>query len=167
MSDRVNAANAITSASLACGFGALVLAADGHLVWAAVAVVVAAAVPVLEAVDGMPGWVAPMLRAAVPVAGVLAILVVPLLRYRSWRFAVRDEELDLLRGAVVRRRTIVPMARVQHVDTQQGLVGRALDFATLNVHTAAATHEIPGIPVAEAFRLRTEIARRARVADEV
>jgi CDP-diacylglycerol--serine O-phosphatidyltransferase len=50
VSDRVNAANAITSASLACGFGALVLAADGHLVWAAVAVVVAA---VLDLFDGM------------------------------------------------------------------------------------------------------------------
>ncbi len=50
MSDRVNAANAITSASLACGFGALVLAADGQLRWAAVAVVVAA---VLDVLDGM------------------------------------------------------------------------------------------------------------------
>ncbi len=50
MSDRVNAANAITSASLACGFGALVLATDGHLEWAALAVVVAAVLDVLDGV---------------------------------------------------------------------------------------------------------------------
>jgi hypothetical protein len=140
---------------------------SGALLTAGVGIASAAMIPVFEAVDGMPGWVGPALRALVPLTGVFAILVVPLLRYRSWRFAVREDELDLVRGAIVRRRTIVPMARVQHVDTAQGLVGRMLDFASLNVHTAAATHEIPGIPMTEAFRLRTEIARRARVADEV
>ena len=50
MSEHLNAANLITSASLACGFGALALASDGHLVWAAVAVVVAAVLDVLDGV---------------------------------------------------------------------------------------------------------------------
>ena len=45
----VNAANLITSGTLAAGFAAVMLAADGRLHWAAVAVVVAA---VLDAVDG-------------------------------------------------------------------------------------------------------------------
>ena len=48
MSAQVNAANLITSASLACGFGALVLATDGHLIWAGVAVLVAAVLDVLD-----------------------------------------------------------------------------------------------------------------------
>ena len=45
----VNAANLITSGTLAAGFAAVMLAAEGRLHWAAVAVVVAA---VLDAVDG-------------------------------------------------------------------------------------------------------------------
>jgi hypothetical protein len=139
----------------------------GAVTTAAVALAASVARPVLEAVDGMPGWVPVAVTAAVPVTGVLAIAVLPVLRYRTWRFAVRPEEVDLLRGAVVRRRTIVPMARVQHVDTEQGVVGRMLDFTTLRVHTAAATHEIPGIPAREAEALRNDIARRARVPDEV
>jgi CDP-diacylglycerol--serine O-phosphatidyltransferase len=49
MSERFNAANAITSASLACGFGAVLLAAEGRLGWAGLAVAVAA---VLDLIDG-------------------------------------------------------------------------------------------------------------------
>jgi membrane protein YdbS with pleckstrin-like domain len=97
----------------------------------------------------------------------LAAVVVPVLRYRTWRYAVRAEEIDLRRGAWVVRRTIVPMARVQHVDTARTPLGQLLDIATLTVHTAAGKHEIPGLATPTADRLRTEIARYAREPDDV
>ena len=113
------------------------------------------------------GWLSPLAWTAAAVYALVAIFVAPVLRLRTWRYAVREEELDLLNGAFVRRRTIVPMARVQHVDTRQDALGRLLGLATLNVHTAAARHEIPGLAAADAFALRTAIAQRARVPDEV
>jgi len=140
--------------------------------WMATGAVTTVAVMLIAgAVSGALGdeveWAPPLAWAAVVVYGVLAIIVAPVLRLRTWRYAVRDEELDLLSGAFVRRRTIVPMARVQHVDTRQDALGRLLGLATLNVHTAAARHEIPGLAAADAFALRTELARRARVPDDV
>lgn len=50
MKQHVNAANLLTSASLAAGFAALMLAGDGELWWALAAVGVAA---VLDSVDGL------------------------------------------------------------------------------------------------------------------
>jgi membrane protein YdbS with pleckstrin-like domain len=124
-------------------------------------------VPVLRDVGGMPGWVAPLVIAITALFGLTATAIAPVLRYRTWRYAIREEEIDLLHGSFRRTRTIVPMIRVQHVDTSQGVLGRMLDITTLTVHTAAGSHGIPGLDIGDADRLRTEIAMRARVPDDV
>jgi membrane protein YdbS with pleckstrin-like domain len=98
---------------------------------------------------------------------VLSAVVVPLLRHRSWRYAVREEEIDLRHGAWVLRRTIIPMVRVQHVDTARTPLGQVFGIASLTIHTAAGGHAVPGLALATADRLRTEIARRAREPDDV
>ena len=46
--------------------------------------------------------------------------VVPDLRWRRWRYEIRDDEVDLQRGVLWVTRTLVPLARIQHVDTQSG-----------------------------------------------
>jgi membrane protein YdbS with pleckstrin-like domain len=94
-------------------------------------------------------------------------VIAPLLRYRSWRYAVRAEEIDLRHGILVERRTIVPLARVQHVDTSVTPTGRLFGIATLAVHTAAGRHEIPGLAAPVADRLRTQIAGAIREPDDV
>jgi membrane protein YdbS with pleckstrin-like domain len=104
--------------------------------------------------------------AAVAFAAVVAVGL-PLLRYRTWRYAVREDEIDLRHGALVVRRTIVPMARVQHVDTSVTPVGQLFGIATLGVHTAAGKQEIPGLDARVADALRTEIARYAHEPDDV
>jgi membrane protein YdbS with pleckstrin-like domain len=78
-------------------------------------------------------------------AGVVALggVVLPLLRWRKWRYEVRDEEIDLLRGALVVRRTLIPMTRVQHVDTQRTPLSDLFDLRSVTVHTAAGSHSSP------------------------
>jgi hypothetical protein len=112
------------------------------------------------------GAFAPALAVAV-VFAVGTAVVVPVLRYRTWRYAAREDELDLRHGAWVVRRTIVPMSRIQHVDTTRTPLGQLLGTATLTVHTAAGKHAIPGLDAAVADRLRTQIARSAREPDDV
>jgi uncharacterized protein len=98
---------------------------------------------------------------------VVAALVVPVVRYYTWRYSVREEEIDLRHGAWIVRRTIIPMARVQHVDTSVTPFGQLLGIATLTIHTAAGKHSIPGLELAVADYLRTQIASNAREADDV
>jgi membrane protein YdbS with pleckstrin-like domain len=88
--------------------------------------------------------------------------LVPELRWRRWRWEVREHEIDLQRGILVVRRTLIPMARVQHVETERGVIGQALGLATVEIHTAAGSHEIPLLTDRDAGMLRARIAELAR-----
>jgi uncharacterized protein len=101
--------------------------------------------------------------AVVAVGGVL----LPLLRWRTWRYEVRDEEIDLLRGALVVRRTLIPMTRVQHVDTQRTPLSDLFELRSVTVHTAAGSHSIPALRPLDAAAIRDRIAVLAREPDEL
>jgi membrane protein YdbS with pleckstrin-like domain len=103
---------------------------------------------------------------AVAVA-VTATVAVPALRWRRWRWEVREHEIDIRRGTITVTRTLVPMLRVQHVDTKRDLLQQWLGLATVVFHTAAGANEIPALTVAEAGRVRDRIAELARTADEL
>ena len=98
---------------------------------------------------------------------VLAVTLIPTLRHRRWRYEVREEEIDIRHGTFSVTRTIVPMRRVQHVETTRGLLEQALELATVVFHTAAGPTEIPALGDLEAARVRTRIAELARTADEL
>jgi membrane protein YdbS with pleckstrin-like domain len=107
------------------------------------------------------GWIAAV------VAGAVAVVLVPELRWRRWRWEVREQEIDIRRGALEVTRTLVPMLRVQHVDTKRDLLQQALGLATVVFHTAAGANEIPALTVEEAGQVRDRIAELARTADEL
>jgi membrane protein YdbS with pleckstrin-like domain len=99
--------------------------------------------------------------------GLVAVLAVPALRWRRWRWEVREHEIDIRHGTIAVTRTLVPMLRVQHVDTKRDLLQQALGLATVVFHTAAGANEIPALTVAEAGQVRDRIAELARTADEL
>jgi membrane protein YdbS with pleckstrin-like domain len=94
--------------------------------------------------------------------GLLYCVAWPRLRYRSWGFALRPEELYKEHGVLNHVRTIVPLRRIQHVDVSQDLVEREFALGRLVVHTAGSRSSdvvIPGLPLSEAERIRDEIKR--------
>jgi len=99
----------------------------------------------------------------VPAVCLLAfVALVPSLRWRHWRWEVRPEAIDIRHGTFTIRRTLVPMLRVQHVDSVRGVVEQSLDLATVVVHTAAGSHKIPMLSVKDAAEVRDRIAGLAR-----
>ncbi|MDR1421769.1 MAG: PH domain-containing protein [Coriobacteriales bacterium] len=97
---------------------------------------------------------------------VVFVIIVPKIRWIQWSFEVLEEEIDIHKGIFWRKRTIIPLIRVQNVDTKQGPIMRANGLASFTVATAAGEHEIPGLDVAEADRLRDHVALLARIAQE-
>jgi membrane protein YdbS with pleckstrin-like domain len=79
---------------------------------------------------------------------------------RSWGYAERHNDLLIRHGVLIRRLTVVPYGRMQFVDVRVGPLERSLGLATVRLHTAAAATdaEIPGLPSAEAARLREKLA---------
>jgi len=104
---------------------------------------------------------------ALPPAGLLLDLAASDVRWRRWRYEIRDEEIDLQHGAVTVTRTLVPMARVQHVETHRGVLDRAFNVATVVVHTAAGATSIPVLLDQDAGEIRDRIATLTRAPDEL
>ena len=66
----------------------------------------------------------------------------------------------------MKKRVIVPLVRVQHVQTKQGPILRANGLATVTISTAGESFEIPGLAEADAAALRDRVAELARLAKE-
>jgi membrane protein YdbS with pleckstrin-like domain len=97
---------------------------------------------------------------------IFAVAFFPFLSWKNWRYAVDSNEIDLKRGVLIKSRTLIPLSRVQHVDTRQGPLLRWYDLATVTISTAATTHEIPALDVVIADRVRDQISKYARLAEE-
>jgi membrane protein YdbS with pleckstrin-like domain len=113
----------------------------------------------LTVVGGALGVVLCVLAVAVAAA---AVLLVPRIRLARFRFEVREDEIDLRRGIVVETRTLVPMARVQHVDMRRTALSRLFGLAAVVFHTAAGANEIPALRDADAAAIRDQIADLAK-----
>ncbi len=100
------------------------------------------------------------------VIGYFLIYLFPKIRWSRWRYEVREQEIELQHGLFVVKRTLVPMVRVQHVDTEQGPILRKHDLASITISTAATSHTIPALVTAEADELRSRISVLARVAED-
>lgn len=98
--------------------------------------------------------------------GFLFIYLLPKLRYRRWRYEIFDQEIYIQRGILVMTRTLIPMIRVQHVDTEQGPILKRFKLATVSISTAATTHDIPALREEDASALRDRISTLARVEEE-
>ena len=91
------------------------------------------------------------------------VLVAPGRRYRAWGYAMDADELRIARGVWTRIETIVPLARVQHVDVSQGPIERTFGVCRLVLHTAGTMHSrvlLPGLARATAEALRDEVRGR-------
>jgi membrane protein YdbS with pleckstrin-like domain len=99
----------------------------------------------------------------VALAGLLVLPVtVSLIRWRRWRWDVGEDGIDIRHGTLTERRTLIPWIRVQHVDTRRGIAEQLFGLATVVVHTAAGSHEIPLLDAREAELLRERIGAGAR-----
>ncbi|MDQ2085387.1 PH domain-containing protein [Herbivorax sp. ANBcel31] len=98
--------------------------------------------------------------------GVLEILIVPSIRMYHWCYEIKETEVDIQNGIIVIKRTLIPTARIQHVDTEQGPILRFFKLATLSISTAGSVHKIPAIKMEKALFLRSKISELAKVSDD-
>jgi uncharacterized protein len=136
----------------------IALARVRRLLLLAVAVVLAVAAVVLVLLLSLPAW-----------TWVVAVLVVAALAVwgwwvlgrnaRSWGYAEREEDLYIRHGVMFRKLVVVPYGRMQYVDVQSGPLERAFSIAAVHLHTASpgTSARIPGLPAAEAARLRDRL----------
>ncbi|GGF89950.1 PH domain-containing protein [Paenibacillus abyssi] len=113
-----------------------------------------------------PAWIFAIALMVGCLTSVIEIIVLPNMYYREWRYEINEDQVDLKHGILFRKRTTIPMVRVQHVDTKQGPILRKYGLATVTFSTAAGSHEIPALTERSADEVRRQIASLARISDE-
>ncbi len=107
--------------------------------------------------DGLPVGV---LAGGVTLALVALGVALPPIAYERWRFALREHDLWIRQGILLRSVSVIPYRRLQFVDTEQGPLARLFGLSELVVHTAApgTSGRVPGLDADEAERLRERLA---------
>ncbi|MBF0015723.1 PH domain-containing protein [Enterococcus casseliflavus] len=78
-------------------------------------------------------------------------------RYKFHRYEIQENDIAIQHGYLFRSTTYIPIRRIQHIETDQGIFLRKYSLVSLQIHTAATNHTIEGLPVAQAERLRETI----------
>lgn len=120
----------------------------------------------VSAGSGFSPWTLISLSVIIVVASGLGILFIPEIRWQRWYYQVDEHEVDLQSGIIIITRTLVPIKRVQHVDTRQGPILRSYGLADVTISTAATTHRIPALDEETADQVRDRISKFARLAEE-
>ncbi|PLS15892.1 hypothetical protein CVD28_20565 [Bacillus sp. M6-12] len=128
--------------------------------------IITIAVAVLTYIFDWPDWILAGIVIISVIDTYLFIFLIPSVRWKRWRYEVRESEIEIQSGFFVIKRTLVPMTRVQHVDTKQGPILRRYGLATVEISTAATSHQIPALDTTEADSMRFFISRLARVEEE-
>ncbi|NYF25953.1 PH domain-containing protein [Sporosarcina sp. JAI121] len=121
---------------------------------------------VLAYIFEAPRWFYIVAAAVVIVFAYFFIYLFPKVRWLRWRYEVRESEIELQHGIFIVKRTLIPMVRVQHVDTAQGPILRRYNLGEITISTAATNHTIPALVMEEADELRSRISVLARVAED-
>ncbi|GLF89648.1 UPF0699 transmembrane protein YdbS [Bacillus safensis] len=113
-----------------------------------------------------PYWIGTILSGLWVFQVIFGIWLIPKIRHHIWRYEVFENEIEIQHGLFRVTRVIVPMVRVQHVDTSQGPLLRRYRLASVQISTAATVHDIPALELEEADELRDYISRLARVTED-
>lgn len=110
-------------------------------------------------------WILPI---ALGLFGLLFVIVEPVWRYRVHRWEVTEGVVFTRAGWLSREWRVVPVSRIQTVDTQRGVLQRMFGLATLVVQTAshAGSSQIIGLPVDVAVRLSFDLAQQANLLED-
>ena len=131
-----------------------------------IVLLVATGVSYLTVRNEWPKWILIVAVVIVIAVAFFSVYLFPKIRWDHWRYEVREQEIEVQHGLFVVQRTLIPMVRVQHVDTVQGPILKKYDLANISISTAATIHTIPALVVSEADALRNRISELARVAED-
>ena len=139
------------------------------LVWALGAAIPWLAVALGEVVwfvlDGRMPWLHVGVAAATMVGALVSVVVAPIWRYRVHRWEITEDAVYTLEGWISRTWRIVPVSRIQTVDTTRGPLQQLLGLASISVRTAshAGSTGIEHLDAATAQAVAHDLGLRANM----
>jgi uncharacterized protein len=111
------------------------------------------------------GWVL-IIFLAVSIPAAIWSFISPFIKYKSWRYDVDEEYIQIKSGVWQEKHLLMPMTKVQSVETVQGPIMRRYGLYSVTMGTMGSSHTIPALPEGEAVSLRNQIAKYAKIKEE-
>ena len=128
----------------------------------AAAIVAVGSAVLLVVLDGGNWWV---LAPAMILLGLIAASAVgQVIAVRHLGYQLRDRDVSIRRGVLMRSQETVPFVRVQHVRLRQGLVQRRFGLATVEINSAGPDVHLVGLDAENAERIKQLVVDRASAA---
>ena len=105
--------------------------------------------------------------AIVLLIAVLALIILPPIRYQVFWYAISTTEIDIQHGIIFVKRSVVPMHRVQNLRTERGPIADHYRMTSLKFRTAAGSVSISGLDRVEADELCDRVSKLADISDDV
>jgi len=101
-------------------------------------------------------------------ATVVMVLVGGFVTWRTLRYEITDDHIEIRKGLIRRERRTIPLERVRGVDVTSSLLHRMLGVSVVHIEAAAGSTDtedgkLDAVDAAEADRLRGELLRRKAV----
>ncbi|MDO5044254.1 MAG: PH domain-containing protein [Coriobacteriia bacterium] len=117
--------------------------------------------------SSIPLWMLLLVVCAIAILiFIIEIVLYPRIAFDRWRYEVNENEIDIMHGFIWIKRTVIPLVRVQNVETSQGPILRAYTLSEVVISTAGGSSKIPGLTPEDADKLRDRVAVLARIAQE-
>lgn len=97
---------------------------------------------------------------------VYEMIIDPIWDYNVSTYGMGEDAVEIVKGAIFKKRVLIPLVRVQHVNQTQGPVMRMFGLTELSIATASDSFEIEGITVEEATRFSEKVVAAAEAARE-
>lgn len=109
-------------------------------------------------------WISPWFWSGVALCAAALLWLLWLIprQVRALGYAESEDDLVIRRGIMFKSMSVVPYGRMQFVDVHQGPLDRHFGISRVQLHTASASTDatLPGLPAAEASRLRDRLTAR-------
>ena len=86
-------------------------------------------------------------------------LVMPKYKYEKFEYDMDEEKIIIKYGVFTEKNIVIPMKRVQYVDTEKGIILRKHKLINLTVHTAGGHYVIPYLESEIGNEVQLQIAK--------
>jgi uncharacterized protein len=84
-------------------------------------------------------------------------IVGPIIFYRRYKYILTQDKVDIRRGIIIVRHTLVPIERIHQVEVVSGPINNMFGLADVNITTAGGTARIEFLEKDEADKVAIEL----------
>jgi membrane protein YdbS with pleckstrin-like domain len=112
----------------------------------------------------IPGFVLGIIISVISIL-IVYTLTITILGFPRKGYLVRENDVSFKKGLIAYKQTSVPFNRIQHVEVNQGILGKIFKLSSVKIYTAGGTSSdlsIPGLPVETAHKLKAFLSEKIK-----